>query len=158
MTTSPECACEWEKIVIHLRSEIIKGYVQTRGAASVEAVLSDAAPALPGVLAVRRVGSEVIEEISIEQAKAIFYVNSFEGTESRKELRFHTRAPIMQAVWVRVEFTDGEVMEGLVDNTLRYLVDPGFFLRPTDPYSNSRLVYVLKRWLKDCRVLGLRER
>lgn len=157
MTSSRESASEWEKIVIHLESEIIKGFIQTRSATSVEAALSDVEAPLPRLLPIRRVGSDAIEEVPVDEAKAIFYVNSFEGTENRKELRFHTRAPIMHAVWVRLEFKDGEVMEGLVDNNLRRLVDPGFFLRPTDPYSNSRLVYVFKRWLRDCRVLGLRE-
>jgi hypothetical protein len=47
-------------------------------------------------------------------------------------------------------------MEGLVHNTIRFVVDPGFFIRPTDPESNNRLVYVVKNGLKDCRVLGLR--
>ena len=58
---------------------------------------------------------------------------------------------------MRVEFLDGEVMEGIVHNTLRFLVDPGFFLVPTDPDSNNRLVYVMKSWLKDHRVLGVRK-
>jgi hypothetical protein len=36
-------------------------------------------------------------------------------------------------------------------------VDPGFFLLPTDPDSNNKLVYVLKSWLVDHRVLGMRK-
>jgi hypothetical protein len=48
-------------------------------------------------------------------------------------------------------------MEGIVHNSIRYLIDPGFFLRPTDPGSNNKLVYVMKTWLKDHRVLGMRK-
>jgi hypothetical protein len=29
-------------------------------------------------------------------------------------------------------------------------------MRPTDPKSNNLLVYVMKSWIKECRVLGLR--
>jgi hypothetical protein len=65
--------------------------------------------------------------------------------------------PIVHGIWVRVEFLDGEVMEGIVHNTLRFLVDPGFFLIPSDPDSNNRLVYVMKSWLRDHRVLGVRK-
>jgi len=35
------------------------------------------------------------------------------------------------------------------------MVDPGFFLLLTDPASNNRLVYVLKSWIVDHRVLGV---
>lgn len=147
----------WEKIVIHLRSEIIKGLVQTLSGDSLEAVLSDAERSTPHRLSVRRIGSEAIEQIPIDQAKAVFFVRSFEGDSQHRDLRFYSGAAIMQALWVRIEFTDGEVIEGLVDNTVRYLMDEGFFLRPTDPRSNNRLIYVQKRWIKDCRVLGLRE-
>jgi hypothetical protein len=48
-------------------------------------------------------------------------------------------------------------MEGIVYNSICYLVDSGFFLLPTDPDSNNRLVYVRKSWLTDHRVLGLRK-
>jgi len=57
---------------------------------------------------------------------------------------------------MRVQFLDGEVMEGIVHNSLRYLVDPGFFLLPTDPFGNNKLVYVMKNQLADHRVLGTR--
>jgi hypothetical protein len=83
--------------------------------------------------------------------------NSFEGDSDHKELNFHSRAPIVHGIWVRLQFRDGEVMEGIIYNSIRYLVDPGFFLLPTDPDSNNRLVYVRKSWLADYRVLGMRK-
>jgi hypothetical protein len=36
-------------------------------------------------------------------------------------------------------------------------VDPGFFVLPTDPGSNNKLAYVMKSWLVDHRVLGMRK-
>ena len=93
----------------------------------------------------------------MKDVKAIFYVNSFDGDSSRKDINFHTRAPIVHGIWIRLQFLDGEVVEGIVYNSIRYLVDPGFFLLPTDPASNNKLVYVLKRWLVDHRILGLRK-
>jgi len=58
---------------------------------------------------------------------------------------------------MRLQFVDGEVMEGIVYNSLRYLIDPGFFLLPTDPDSNNKVVYVRKNRLVDLRVLGMRK-
>jgi hypothetical protein len=83
-------------------------------------------------------------------------VHSFEGDENHKELNFHAKAPIVHGIWIRIQFLDGEVMEGIVHNSIRYLVNPGFFLMPTSPRSNNKLVYVAKSQLADYRVLGTR--
>jgi hypothetical protein len=48
------------------------------------------------------------------------------------------------------------VIEGIVHNSIRYLLDPGFFLVPTHPGSNNRLIYISKSQLADHRVLGTR--
>ena len=99
-------------------------------------------PAHQRCFCVRLLDSEVFEDISVKDIKAVFYVNSFDGDSDHKQLNFHTRAPIVHGIWMRFQFLDGEVMEGIVYNSIRYLVDPGFFLLPTDPGSNNKLVYV----------------
>lgn len=157
MTVPSKVVPSWEKVVIRLKSSVIKGFVEMPAAESIEAFLSDEIRSTPAVFKIRRLDSDAVEEIPVADAKAIFYVKSFEGDAERRALFFHSRGRIMQSVWIRVEFIDGEVMEGLIDNTGRFLCDPGFFMRPTDPNSNNRLVYVVKNWLRDCRVLGLRD-
>ena len=112
---------------------------------------------LPDFLLVRREDTNNIESIETRLAKAIFFVNRFDGDARRKDLNFSTGLPVKQGIWIRIKFQDGEFMEGIVHNTLHYLVNPGFFLRPTDPESNNRLVYVMKNQLEDYRVLGLRD-
>ncbi len=57
---------------------------------------------------------------------------------------------------MRVYFHDNEMIEGIVSNTCDYVLQDGFFLMPTDPNGNNKLVYVLKGGLKDFHVLGLR--
>lgn len=98
----------------------------------------------------------MVEDIPAKDAKAMFYVKTFEGDDRHNELKFHARAPIVHGIWVKIEFEDNEVMEGIVQNSIHYLVEPGFFLLPTDPRSNNKLVYVIKNSLRDCRVLGVR--
>ncbi len=122
-----------------------------------EELLSRAPQSAPESFRVRRLESNLVEEVSARDVKAVFYVNSFEGDSEHQSLNFHSRAPIVHGIWVRLQFRDGEVMEGIVHNSIRYLVDPGFFLLPTDPDSNNRLVYVRKSWLADHRVLGMRK-
>jgi hypothetical protein len=145
-----------EKVVIQFGAKTIKGYLESPAWSTIEDLLSSAPSHVPETLHIRLLESDVIEEVSIKDVKAVFYVNSFEGDPSRKDIHFHTRTPIIHGVWMRFQFRDGEVMEGIVHNSIRYLVDPGFFVLPTDPGSNNKLVYVLKSWLTDHRILGMR--
>jgi hypothetical protein len=145
-----------EKVVVRLGTRTIKGYLESPLWNTVQEILGNAPASPPEAFRIRRLDSNAVEEISLNDVKAVFYVNSFEGNSKHNHLNFSARAPIVHGIWMRLQFLDGEVMEGIVYNTMRYLVDPGFFLLPTDPDSNNRLVYVLKSWLVDHRVLGLR--
>jgi hypothetical protein len=143
--------------VIQLGSKTIKGYLECLAGKTVEELLSNASQTPPETFRVRSFETNTVKEILAKDIKAVFYVNSFEGNADHEHLNFHSRAPIVHGIWMRLQFLDGEVMEGIVYNSLRYLVDPGFFLLPTDPDSNNRLVYVRKNWLADHRILGMRK-
>lgn len=145
-----------EKVVIQFRTRTVKGYLESPVWNTIEELLSDAPPSSPETLRVRLLESNTVEEISIKDVNAIFYVHSFEGNTKRKDLSFFGKSPIVHGIWMRIQFLNGEVMEGIVHNSIRYLVDPGFFLLPTDPSSNNKLVYVVKSQLADHRVLGTR--
>lgn len=153
---SPVDSYHWEKVVIQFGGKCIRGYLETSQWNTIEDIL--ATPQLNTVekLRIRLLDFDQVEEIPINDVKAVFYVNSFEGDPARRTINFHTRTPIVHGIWIRLEFLDGEVMEGIVHNSIRYLVDSGFFLVPTDPASNNKLVYVMKKWIVDYRVLGLR--
>lgn len=138
-------------------SRTIKGYLDSPAWNTVEELVSHAPHGAPESFRIRHLESNVVEEILATDIKAVFYVNSFEGDSRHSDLNFYSRAPIVHGIWVRVQFLDGEVMEGIVYNSIRYLVDPGFFLMPTDPDSNNKLVYIRKSWLADYRVLGMRK-
>ena len=146
-----------EKVVIQFGTETIKGYLESADCNTIEDLLSNAPLGALETFRIRRLNSDVVEEISVKDAKAVFYVNCFDGDSRHKPLNFHTRAPIVQGIWMRLQFRDGEVMEGIVCNSIRYLIDPGFFILPTDPESNNKFVYVAKSWLTDHRVLGMRK-
>ena len=150
-------ATKSEKVVIQFGIRTIKGYLESPAWNTIEELLSNAPLSSPETFRVRRLESDIVEEISIKDVKAVFYVNGFDGDSDHNQLNFHTRAPIVHGIWMRFEFLDGEVMEGIVYNSIRYLVDTGFFVLPTDPGSNNKLVYVVKSWLVDHRVLGIRK-
>lgn len=155
--TEQHAGSRLQKVVIQFGDSVVKGYLEPQSWESIEGVLSNAPDSPPQSFRIRPIDSDTIQEISTADAKAVFYVNNFEGDSQHRPLNFHSPSPIVHGIWVRVEFIDGEVMEGIVHNTLRFLVDPGFFVAPTDPESNNQLAYVMKSWLKDLRVLGVRK-
>lgn len=145
-----------EKVVIRMKDRLILGHLEIPVWENLEDLLRHAPVSPPEIFRVQRLDTGVVEEIPAAEAKAVFFVKSFEGNHRHNELKFYTRAAIVYGIWIRIEFKDGEVMEGIVHNSIHYLIDSGFFLLPTDPGGNNKLVYVVKKSLKDCRVLGVR--
>lgn len=143
--------------MIQLGSRSIKGYIDSPAWSDVEELLRSDSQRPAETFKIRLLHSNTVKTVSAKDIKAIFYVNSFEGDSNHQHLNFHDRAPVVDGIWMRLQFIDGEVMEGIVCNSLRYLVDPGFFLLPTDPDSNNRLVYVRKNKLAGHRILGMRK-
>ena len=96
------------------------------------------------------------EPASTEHAKAVFFVKTFQGDLRHRALHFHEHAPIVPGLWVRVTFHDAEVIEGIISNGRDYVLDRGFFMKPTDPNGNNHLIYVIKNRLQNFNVLGMR--
>ena len=145
------------KVVINKQDEVIKGVLESGLYEGVEDAVWQRRGGLPDVLTLRRPESHETFEASLSGAKAVFFVHEFEGKKQRRDLHFHNNAPVHDGVWVRVEFHDGEELEGLIYNSILPLIEPGFFLLPTDPGSNNRLIYVLKDALTNFCVLGVRQ-
>ncbi len=146
-----------EKLVIQFGNRTVKGYLDSPAFNTIEELLRNAPRSSPETFRIRHLETDVVEEIPTADIKAVFYVHSFDGDPKHNHLNFSSRAPIIHGIWMRLQFRDGEVLEGIVYNSIHYLVDPGFFLLPTDPDSNNKLVYVVKSWLVDHRILGIRK-
>ena len=134
----------------------MKGFVDAKEIGTVEQLLKNDPHYPLTSVHLRLLDTGEIEEIPTSDAKAVFFVKTFDGDLHHKALHFHTNAPIMPSLWVRVHFNDNEMIEGLISNTCDFVFEEGFFLMPTDPNGNNRLVYVLKKGLKDFHVLGIR--
>jgi hypothetical protein len=97
------------------------------------------------------------DEIRIpkSEVKALFFVRRFGGNKEHSEVRFFDTHPRIDGLWLRVTFKDNEVVEGIVANHFDFFVEEGFYIKPPDPNTNNRLVYVLKNALKDLTILGI---
>jgi len=95
------------------------------------------------------------QEVRPSQIKAIFFVKTFDGSPNYSEFKVFSNRPSGRGVWIRVEFGDGEVMEGIAPNSLATYFNSAFSMTPPDPASNNLTVLVSKRSLRDMQVLGL---
>ncbi len=147
---------KFDKVVVQAGGQVFKGYIESQQWEDLEGLLVQGLRRLPDVLRLRGAEDDTFREIPIHGLKAVFFVKSFDGQGSRNDLKFFSNAPMVHGIWVQLQFKDGEIMEGIVLNGMHHLIEPGFFLHPTDPDANNKLIYVLKSALADFRVLGVR--
>jgi len=137
---------EKRKVIVRkIDGEILKGYV--------EQGLEPIGSKDEGVT-VTSLTDQVLH-IPKREIKALFFVRKFSGNKDYSEVKFFESQPRIDGLWVRLSFFDNEAIEGVVANTINFLVEDGFYLKPPDPNSNNRLMYVVKSALKDFTVLGV---
>jgi len=139
-----------ENVVIQFGNRIVKG--RTDAEAWFTAVMADG-EFVPPPLQIS--GETIFEPIALEGAKAVFFVKSLEGT-SHEDLRFADHLEPMAALWIRVTYLDGEVIEGIIRNDSIFAFKQHFFMAPVDPERNNTLVLVIKAKLSNLQILGLR--
>jgi len=95
-----------------------------------------------------------VSAIPYDEIKSISFVRDFQGGVEAERLVFQTR-PKTEGLWVSLQFRDGEVMEGIMPNSLLQLDRYGFTVIPPDPYSNNQRVFVPRVALRSAEVLGV---
>jgi hypothetical protein len=93
--------------------------------------------------------------VDMHQTKAVFFVRTFQGSGSDPIL-FHSNAPHKNKLWVRVRFHDGELMEGVMPNSVDLLLYDTISLVLSDPENNNLLVVFAKNQIREFHILGLR--
>lgn len=149
-------AAEAHQIVVRYEDHAVRGFAEVAELGSVDELLHGTQESPLQSIRLRLLDSQTVEEVPTKNAKAVFFVKTFEGDLKHRALHFHGHAPVLEGLWVRVYFHDSEMIEGIVSNNSDFVLQDGFFLMPTDPNGNNKLVYVLKGGLKDFHVLGLR--
>ena len=86
--------------------------------------------------------------------KAIAFVREFDAPAGGERTTFQTR-PKMEGLWVRLQFRDGDVLEGVMPNNLLQVETYGFTVVPPDSFSNQQKVFVPRGSLRSVEVLGV---
>jgi hypothetical protein len=145
------------KVVAHRNDgSLIKGYTDGVPAFYADSLQKNQPAPPPDKIHLSLADSGKKVSVELNDLKAMFFVKSFEGSKQYNEVKFFKAHPLVEGLWVRLKFSDNESTEGVIYNSMHYLVNPGFFMKPPDPLSNNQIVYVLRSSLQDFRVLGVR--
>jgi len=91
--------------------------------------------------------------IDLKDIKA-FTSYGFGDSESVTRKTFAGR-PRTEGLWVRLEFRDKDMLEGMMPNDLAQLTPEGYFVNPPDTRANTQRVFVPRTALTSLTVLGV---
>ncbi|MHB1937660.1 MAG: DUF6982 domain-containing protein [Acidobacteriaceae bacterium] len=142
-------------VVVNLKnSKVLHGYYRTQDAShDPVSVPTD----LPASMTIQPEDGGPAVTFRLEDAKAVFFVNTFTGSPSQQDVRFFDSLSIHPYLWVRIAFQDGEIMEGRVLNDIALLTKNAFQLFPVDELTNNRSLFVPKTSLSTFQIIGLLE-
>lgn len=96
-----------------------------------------------------------VSMLPYEEVKVVCFVRDFTPAEAEPEHKlFHAR-PKMDGLWVRMRFTDDELLDGLLPNDLLQMDSFGFTVVPPNPSSNNQKLFVPRRALREFHILGV---
>lgn len=88
-----------------------------------------------------------------EEVKSVCFVQDFEAEAESRRI-FMTR-PKLEGLWVRMNFRDGEVQDGILPNNLLSWEIAGYTVTPPEPDANNQRVFVPRAALRSIQVLGV---
>jgi hypothetical protein len=94
------------------------------------------------------------EQIPLAKVRAIYFVREFSDDFEPERKAFLSR-PKLDGLWVRLRFTDGDILEGVVPNDLLSLLDNGLQITPPDLNSSTDRIFVPRGALSEVTVLGV---
>ena len=94
------------------------------------------------------------QEIPLAKVRSIYFVRQFEGDFEPERKAFLSR-PKLDGLWIRLRYSDGETLEGVVPNDLLNLLDNGVQITPPDFNSNTDRIFVPRSALSELTVLGV---
>lgn len=94
------------------------------------------------------------EAIPVSRIRAIYFVREFEDDFEPERKTFLSR-PKLDGLWVRLRFTDGDSLEGVIPNDLLNLLDNGLQITPPDFGGPTDRIFVPRSALSEVTVLGV---
>lgn len=96
-------------------------------------------------------------QLPYEEVKSVSFVRDFQSDsppDGEPHRIFLTR-PKLDGVWVRMQFRDGDQLDGILPNDLLAWEVAGFTVTPPEPDSNNQRVFVPRQALRKIQILGV---
>ncbi|MDP9338732.1 MAG: hypothetical protein M3P45_07685 [Acidobacteriota bacterium] len=93
-------------------------------------------------------------EIPLDKLRSIYFVREFSDDFEPERKAFLSR-PKLDGLWVKLRYSDGETLEGVVPNDLLNLLDNGVQITPPDLNGNTDRIFVPRAALREFTVLGV---
>ena len=94
------------------------------------------------------------EQIPLAKIRSVYFVREF-SDDFEPERKVFLSRPKLDGLWVRLRFTDGDTLEGVVPNDLLSLLDNGLQITPPDLNSSTDRIFVPRSALSEVTVLGV---
>ncbi len=92
--------------------------------------------------------------VDLKDIKGVYFVREFSDAETLTRKTFTTR-PRTEGLWVRIQFKDNEVLEGMMPNDLAQIPPEGVMVNPPDTRANTQRVFVPRTAVAAITVLGV---
>jgi hypothetical protein len=92
--------------------------------------------------------------INLSDIKCVYFVRDFADQESFIRKTFTSR-PRTEGLWVRLQFKDSDLLEGMMPNDLSQISGEGFLLTPPDTRGNTQRMFVPRSSLVSITVLAV---
>src|SRR5260221_13126567 len=142
-----------ENQVSTMASSHKKVIVRKVGRDSVNGYVSPANFIVEGQLELLNPAGKVVL-IDLQEIKSVEYVRDFSESTGASRKTFTTR-PRTDGLWVRLKFTDNDILEGLMANDLTQVIAEGFLITPPDTRGNTQRVFVPRTALQELNVLAV---
>jgi hypothetical protein len=92
--------------------------------------------------------------IDLREVKGVYFVRDFGDTEALGRKTFTAR-PRTEGLWIRIEFNDNDMLEGLMPNDLALLTGDGYLIIPPDTRSNTQRIFIPRSAVSSINVLAV---
>lgn len=94
------------------------------------------------------------QEIPLSKVRSIYFVRDFSDDFEPERKAFLSR-PKLDGLWVRLRYSDGATIEGVVPNDLLTMLDNGIQITPPDLNSTTDRIFIPRSALTELTVLGV---
>ena len=93
-------------------------------------------------------------ELPLARVRSVYFVREFSDDFEPERKAFLSR-PKLDGLWVKLRYSDGETLEGVVPNDLLALLDNGLQITSPDLNSSTDRIFVPRAALSEVTVLGV---